>query len=299
MTLTIGSLCSGMGGLDMGVQQVLDAEVAWHCEYAAAPSKILAHHWPEIPNHHDLTTTDWAAVEPVDILTAGYPCQPFSGNGSRGGQDDPRHLWPAVFRAIRQLRPRYIFLENVEDHLSLGFGAVLGDLASAGFDAEWCVLRASDVGAPHGRPRLFLVATNSGSFFHAATQSKRLAGKVRTQPAPPSAERLNGPGAGHDADQDSVDEGCVSSSFKDYGPAVERWERIINRRAPGPLVNRQGAPDINPRFVEWAMGLPHGWVTDVPGISVSDQFKALGNGVVPQQAAAAYAALLGPLAVAA
>ena len=111
--MRIGSLCSGYGGLDLGVIAALGGSVAWHVEYDAAPSKILAHHWPDVPNHGDVKTTDWSAVEPVGILTAGYPCQPFSVAGKRKGVKDDRHLWPAVCLAIGNLRPGLVVLENV------------------------------------------------------------------------------------------------------------------------------------------------------------------------------------------
>ncbi len=108
-----GSLFSGYGGLDLAVQEVFGTEVVWHCEWEAAPSAILEHHWPGVPNLHDVTEVDWTTVPPVDILTGGYPCQPFSAAGKRKGTNDERHLWPYVREAIRVLRPRYTVLENV------------------------------------------------------------------------------------------------------------------------------------------------------------------------------------------
>ena len=157
--MRLGSLCSGAGSLDLAVEQVFGAETVWHCEIDDAASKVLAHRWPDVPNHRDLTTTDWSAVEPVDILTGGYPCQPFSHAGKRKGTDDERHIWPDVREAIRRLRPRYTFLENVAGHRSLGFDRVLGDLAEDGLHVRWTSVRASDVGAPHQRERLFILVT--------------------------------------------------------------------------------------------------------------------------------------------
>jgi DNA (cytosine-5)-methyltransferase 1 len=163
VTLRIGSLCSGYGGLDLAVEAVFDARTAWFCEYDRDPSAILAHHWPDVPNHGDVKETDWSQVEPVDILTAGYPCQPFSHAGKRKGHDDPRHLWPDVARAIGALRPRLVVLENVRGHVSLGLDAVIGDLSALGYDARWGVVRAADAGAPHGRARIFIVAEPADS----------------------------------------------------------------------------------------------------------------------------------------
>lgn len=158
----IGSLCSGAGGLDLAVESVTGGQTIWHAEYDDDASKVLSTRWPGIPNHRDITATDWTGVEPIDIVTAGYPCQPFSAAGQRKGTDDERHLWPYVAEAIRVLRPRLVVLENVAGHRSLGFDCVLADLAEMRYDAQWCSIRASDVGAPHRRERIFVVANPAG-----------------------------------------------------------------------------------------------------------------------------------------
>jgi len=142
----------------MAVSSVLGGQVAWHVEYDKAPSRILAHHYPDVPNYGDVTAVDFTTIEPVDVLTGGYPCQPFSHAGLRKGTDDDRHLWPHVLRAIREMGPRLAILENVRGHLSLGFDVVLADLADLGWSARWGVVRASDAGACHQRARLFIIA---------------------------------------------------------------------------------------------------------------------------------------------
>jgi DNA (cytosine-5)-methyltransferase 1 len=156
-----GSLCTGIGGLDLAAHAVYGGELAWVAEYEDHLDPLIHRHFGPILNLRDLTTVTWGELEPVDILTAGYPCQPFSHAGKRKGTDDIRHLWPYIAEAVRVLRPRRVVLENVAGHLSLGFGDVLSDLAEAGYDAEWCVLRASDVGAPHQRARVFIVAADA------------------------------------------------------------------------------------------------------------------------------------------
>lgn len=97
---------AGYSGLEMGVQRVFDAKPAWFAEIDQAPARILAHHYPDVPNLGDVTKVDWGSVPPIDILTAGYPCQPFSQAGHRKGTQDERHLWPHVYAAIKSLRPR-------------------------------------------------------------------------------------------------------------------------------------------------------------------------------------------------
>ena len=160
--MKIGSLCTGYGGLDLAVEQHFNAETIWCAEYDKHASKIIEKRFPGIPNFGDIKQIDWTTVPAVDIITAGYPCQPFSQAGQRKGENDPRHIWPEILEAIRHLRPRYAILENVRGHLSLGFDTVLRDLANIGFDAEWSLVRASEAGAPHQRARLYIVAHPNG-----------------------------------------------------------------------------------------------------------------------------------------
>lgn len=185
--MRIGSLFSGYGGLDMAVESVFPGAVpAWFCEWDEAPSRILAHHWPDVPNLRDVTAVDWSAVEPVDIITGGFPCQDVSHAGRRqglirDGEGRTRSgLWGQMLRAIDTIRPPLVVAENVRGLLSAtadsdvepcpwcmgdggaspmrALGAVLADLADIGYDAAWCGLRAADVGAAHGRFRVFILA---------------------------------------------------------------------------------------------------------------------------------------------
>ena len=159
--MKIGSLFSGIGGLDLAVERAFGATTSWQVEYEEAPASILARHWPDADRFGDVTEIDWQEMEPVDVICGGYPCQPFSHAGLRKGTNDVRHLWPYFADAIGVLRPRFAVLENVAGHLSLGFDRVLGDLAEIGYDATWVTLRAADIGAPHGRKRLFCLATDA------------------------------------------------------------------------------------------------------------------------------------------
>lgn len=162
--MRIGSLFSGAGGLDVAVEAMLGADTAWHCEIDPAASKVLARRWRGVPNHRDITTTDWANVEPADIICGGWPCQPFSLAGKRKGAADERALWPYVAHTIRLVRPRIIVLENVPAVLGPEFSRVANDLAALGYEFSWTCLRASDVGAPHRRDRLFCLAYAAEQF---------------------------------------------------------------------------------------------------------------------------------------
>ncbi|NBX98322.1 DNA cytosine methyltransferase, partial [bacterium] len=117
--LTVGSLFTGIGGLDLGLERA-GMRVIWQSEVDAYCCKVLAKHWPDTPNLGDIRDIDWGRVERPDVICGGYPCQPFSLAGRRQGTDDARHLWPWFADAIRTLRPRYAVLENVYGHLSKG-----------------------------------------------------------------------------------------------------------------------------------------------------------------------------------
>jgi len=157
--LRIGSLCTGYGGLDLAVESVFPtSRLAWYAEIEETAALIMDSNYPGVKNVGDIKTVNWCEVEDIDILTAGFPCQPVSNAGKRRGTNDARWLWPEVERAVRELRPRYVFLENVAAITNRGMGDVLGSLSAIGFDAEWSTYRASSVGAPHQRNRWFCLA---------------------------------------------------------------------------------------------------------------------------------------------
>jgi DNA (cytosine-5)-methyltransferase 1 len=278
--LRIGSLCSGYGGLDMAVQEVLGGSVAWHCQYDPDDrhqyaARILDHHSPAVPNHGDIKRIDWDTVERPEILTAGYPCQPFSFTGHRKGTADERHLWPYVASAVRHLRPGLIVLENVAGHRSLGFGRVLADLAGIGYVGSWRSVRAWQVGATHDRERVFIAA------WPAVADANDLR-RFRPGSAQRATQRH---AAGEDRPTDPL--------WREYTPAIARWSGVLGRPAPHPVeVGERAGERLSPAFAEWHMGLPEGHITAVPAIPYGAQHKAIGNGVVPQQAAYALRLLL-------
>jgi DNA (cytosine-5)-methyltransferase 1 len=157
MEITVGSLFSGIGGLDLGLERA-GMKVIWQSEIDKYCCKILKKHWPEVPNHGNIKEINWQEIQRPNIIAGGYPCQPFSQAGKRKGTQDPRHLWPWVREAISQLRPDYAILENVPGHLTMGGTEVIGALTEIGYDAEWRVVSAAGIGAPHLRKRLIIVA---------------------------------------------------------------------------------------------------------------------------------------------
>lgn len=432
--MRIGSLFTGYGGLDHAAEAAFGATTAWVSDIDKGACKLLAHRYPDVPNIGDITAVDWAAVEPVDIITGGSPCQDLSHAGRRAGMTEGTrsNLWVAMREAIAQIRPEYVVWENVRGAYSAGaaselepcagcvgdgsathlraLGRVLGDLSDLGYDTQWRGLRAADVGAPHGRFRVFVVARRSGvpkralrEWFwgdvaaYAAsdgrnqgrTESARLVGRSNAAerggpdgrltllPSPRTSDTngagqhgdggldlrtavtllptpavndmgkaytpeewdawtakmqaAHGNGNGHGksleieaarllptpsvADVQGGRKGrsgersdelllngiAHEQRFGQYAPAIARWESTIGTSAPPPTepTGRNGAHRLSPRFTEWLMGLPAGWITDVPGITRNEALKLCGNGVVPQQAFAAITDCLRAEAVAA
>lgn len=365
--LTVGALFAGYGGMEQGIAQVLPVSLSWFAEFDAAPSAVMAHHHPGAPNLGDVTKVDWFTVEPVDIITGGSPCQDLSHAGKRKGMTDGTrsNLWAEMREAVAVLRPRLVVWENVRGAYSAhadsdlepcagcvggdgsdgepvlrALGRVLGDLSELGYDANWYGLRAADVGAPHGRFRVFLFAqpadadvkgleglrgatraAPTGRHGHAESRPGRpdltllptptssdtngasahgtggpdLRTAVSLLPTPSVADVTGGrKSRSGDRSGELLLNGIASvNQWGDYAPAIARWESVLGRPAPAPTEpNAKGGHRLSPRFVEFLMGVPEGWVCDVPGITRNQALKALGNGIVPQQCAAAFRAYL-------
>lgn len=154
---TLGSLFAGIGGMDLGLERA-GFEVRWQVEIDPFCRQVLAKHWPNVARYEDVRDVGAHNLEPVDLIAGGFPCQPISHNGHGLVQDDERWLWPEFARIVRELRPRFLLVENVPAITGRGLSDVLGDLATLRYDAEWTCIRAADAGAPHRRERLFVVA---------------------------------------------------------------------------------------------------------------------------------------------
>ncbi|MGW3626182.1 DNA cytosine methyltransferase [Streptomyces sp. NPDC000880] len=415
--LRIGSLCSGVGGLDLGVQAALGGHIAWHAETDPRAAQVLARHW-QVPNLGDVRAIDWRQVRPVCVLTAGFPCQDLSVAGPRTGLAPGTRsgLWHHIVTAIEALNPCLVVIENVRGLLStragthalrrmepcprcLGdppdqprlraLGVLLADLADLGYDASWTCVRASDVGAPHRRARVFLSAWPAMPATRAVVEDtdceprhqRRLPAPGQTQGRWPRTHpgRRDRASAAHPDSQrrcqglaepearqrqphpslhrgsahcfERADRGCHGTApcpstawrqtdgwgtrphlgrgcrapaahpdlvgrewrrghdpeaqgrhepangryspphwWGEYLPAIRRWEHVTQRAAPSPT--QPGTRRLSAEFVEWMMGLPEGWVTQVEGLSRAAELRLLGNSVVPQQATQALQALL-------
>lgn len=261
MALHALNLCDGYGGFSLalagfGVRTVARVE---RDAYAAAVlvERMAQARLDSCPVWDDLTTFDgsaWGGC--VDVITAGFPCQPFSAAGSRLGLDDERWLWPAIERIVRDVEPSYVILENVGGVVRAGLAEVLHDLAQLGFDAEWGLLAAADVGAPHRRERFWLVA-------HADRDGlPEVAHRADEAMADSDDHRLQiGVGGRHE----------TSCSWPPLRDDLDGWAGWIAQGGPQPVLRRD------------ADGPPNG---------LADALHLGGNGLVPQAAAEAIRQLL-------
>ena len=281
-------LCSGIGGFSLGLEATGGVKTVAFCEREAYPQAILKQHWPDVPCYTDVKELTYAQLEadglvPIDLLTAGYPCQPFSVAGKQRGTDDPRHLWPDIFRLVKECRPAVVLFENVEGHIRLGLDEVWSDLEDEGYAVRTFNLPAAGVGAPHRRNRLWIVGFNLADADSKRQQQpqgglKGQRGRLRnrgpeSQHAPVANPNLAGEtvadaDAGYNAKNGEV---CPRGDPTDTSRVEQFWETD-----PGTLESGVG---------RMAHGIP----------KRVDRVKALGNAIVPQIAYLLGVALLNTL----
>ena len=223
----------------------------------------------------------------VDVITAGFPCQPFSTAGKRAGADDARNMWPATIECLRVVRPRFTLLENVPGLLSSGyFGTILGDLAESGYDARWRILSAAELGAPHKRDRLWVLAnTINNANWNIREQTRESESEILADAA---SERRDGRDC---LPETSFENGwiCTEGDYQQAGDVADACTTG--------LAQREGAPG------KWTHAAAAGgdWWTIEPdvgrvahGVAARvDRLKALGNGQVPAVVRAAWLLLGG------
>lgn len=266
-------MCTGYGGLDHALEMLYPGStVTWCSEIDKAANHLIEKRYG-YDNIGDLTKVEWEKIPKVDAISAGYPCQPFSVAGNRK-LDDERIIWKYIFNSVIPLGRPELYLENVRGHLSRGFSGVLSDLASIGYSAKWICLRASQVGAPHRRERLFI---------HAYPDS----GRPRKQQDTRRVRNLDSDSKHTTTRKEPKYRS--STNWGKYESAIRRWETILNRPAPEPVKNNR----LNPWFVEFMMGIDKGLVCGEDlELTLTQQLKLLGNGVVKHQAYEAYRKLL-------
>jgi len=313
------ALFAGGGGLELGLSLAIGehyrpiAYVEREATSAAVLAANMERGWlDKAPVWDDITTFTGDVVSPlvdnIDIVTAGFPCQPWSVAGQRKGTDDERWLWPLIFRLVCEIRPRSIFLENVPGLLHGGIEHVLGDLASVGFDAEWASIRASDIGAPHRRERIFILA--NGNNARSSTRERGADGDWQAQnegrneqlePARQSSDVADTSNISGQVPQTSKSNGAqravvarasgeLAHSVSERGCSGDsRWKDAEHAFPPSPSGDWSNVPErFWPAVKPSVRGMANGMAR---GLARNDRLRILGNGVVPQQAALAYTLL--------
>ena len=160
--MTIGSLFSGIGGFDLGLERA-GMKIKWQVEIDEFCNRVLEKHWPDVKRYRDIKEIGGEELEPVDVVCGGFPCQPFSAAGKRRSKQDDRYLWPEMLRVISTVRPTWVVGENVAGIISLALDDVLADLEDAGYSCGSLVIPACAVNAPHRRDRVWIVAHRNSS----------------------------------------------------------------------------------------------------------------------------------------
>jgi DNA (cytosine-5)-methyltransferase 1 len=274
-------LFSGIGGFALAARNVGWQTVAF-CESEPFCQAVLRKHWPDVPIHDDVRTLDGRAVGPVDIITGGYPCQPFSLAGKRGGSDDDRHLWPEFARLIRELRPRWVLGENVAGHITLGLDDVLADLEGLGYAWEAFVIPAVAVDARHRRERLWIAAyAVSDELRQQPITERRRGGPIKSRDngaqgpmADASSERRREAGQRSAGAGPEERTGSSGEAIPDAGFQRPRSQERPEERASNQSSGHRWLEEAESGVRRVADGIP----------DRMDRLRSLGNSIVPQVA---------------
>lgn len=264
------SLFSGIGGLDLAAEWA-GFETVGQCEFADYPTKVLEKHWPNVPRWHDIRMLtkesfyERTGLRTVDVISGGFPCQPFSVAGKQKGKGDDRYLWPEMLRVIRELRPHCVVGENVPGIIKIAAGQVVKDLEHCGYNVVVFNFEAAAVGAWHKRSRVFFVADASGEGLQGCEQHGTFDTTAATQ---------------------------KQASYRAAGQC--------SKALPHPVCGRQQGEHWRQESQELAHGEQWAAEPDVGRVANGipnrvDRLKCLGNAVVPQQAYPIFLALAAEL----
>jgi DNA (cytosine-5)-methyltransferase 1 len=282
-----GSLFSGIGGFDLAAEWA-GWENMFHCEWNPFGQKVLKHYWPNAATYEDITKTDFTIWRGrIDILTGGFPCQPYSAAGKRLGKEDERHLWPEMLRTIREIQPRWVVGENVLGLVNwnggLVFEEVQADLEAEGYEVQPFILPAASVNAPHKRDRVWFVAYRNAP----DTDNVRL--QQRKTPRTLGEGQKEIFGQGHKPSMRIKTNECFGNA-----PDTESkgsWGELQQRQGKGQFGRQNSRNEHIPNWENFPTQSPicsrnDGFPTELDGITFSkwrnESIKAGGNAIVPQ-----------------
>jgi len=278
------SLFAGIGGFDLGLERA-GMECVGQVEIDPFCQKVLAKHWPDVKRMTDIRDVKGDEFGPVDLISGGYPCQPFSVAGKRGGEEDDRYLWPQAHRLVAAIRPVWCLFENVAGHIHLGLDRVLSDLEGEDYTVWPLLIPACAVAAPHRRERLWIMAHNARIFAERQEQrSKRQRVGASGKPlsvADDAGEQRSGSSTPEPREHQTAQEpprGCGGSVALTESQRWQQGNKDGGGRGQGSGTEQRARPGGGCRWLpEPAVGrVAHG----VP--SRVDRLRSLGNAVVPQ-----------------
>ena len=269
--LKVLDLFSGIGGFSLGLEWTGGFETVAFCEIEKFPQQVLKKHWSHVPIYSDVKELTYEklradGIDTIDVITGGYPCQPFSVAGKQKGEQDPRHLWPEMLRLVKECRPSWVIGENVSGHIKLGLDTVLDNLESEGYSARTFSISASSIGAWHKRERVWIIANSecNGQF---TSEESRGIGETISKESEGSNDSFNVEGASGL----STSEQDVSNSNSKRLQGHRKEYELRKSKEKGQTCRLRGW-ESEPELGRVVDGLPNR----------SHRIKALGNSLVPQ-----------------
>jgi len=270
-------LFSGLGGFSLGLEATGGFETVAFCDIEKFSRKVLKKHWPNVKQYKDIKELTYEQIKedtlaPIDIVTGGYPCQPFSIAGSQRGEKDKRHLWPDMFRIVKECKPTWVIGENVSGHIKLGLDTVLQDLESEGYSVRAFSISASSVGANHQRERVWIIAHSN--MENTRQHGRRIESTWDTESIGPRTSEETEWSPNSDKVNGSSERASLvgeSSDTNSQGLQGRRSEQQLRENETERPTSWDSWWESEPSVGRVANGIPHR----------VDRLKGLGNSLVP------------------
>lgn len=266
-------LFSGIGGFSLGLEATGGFETKAFCDIEKYPRQVLQKHWPHVKQYEDIKELNYErlkadGIDSIDIITGGYPCQPFSIAGRQKGEQDPRHLWPEYFRLVKELRPTWVIGENVSGHIKLGLDTVIEDLESEDYAVRPFSISASSIGANHQRERIWILAHSRRSQWPRAEQRGENENETRKE----NANQFERSSSTSEVDVANTNDERLQRQWQSRNQFTPRFNSSRESSEEGQRTMGQGWWESEPNMGRVAHGIP----------KRVDRLKSLGNSLVPQ-----------------
>jgi len=266
-------LFSGIGGFSLGLEATGGFETKAFCDIEKYPRQVLQKHWPHVKQYEDIKELNYErlkadGIDSIDIITGGYPCQPFSIAGRQKGEQDSRHLWPEYFRLVKELRPTWVIGENVSGHIKLGLDTVIEDLESEDYAVRPFSISASSIGANHQRERIWILAHSRRSQWPRAEQRGENENETRKE----NANQFERSSSTSEVDVANTNDERLQRQWQSRNQFTPRFNSSRESSEEGQRTVGQGWWESEPNMGRVAHGVP----------KRVDRLKSLGNSLVPQ-----------------